>query len=387
MAAVAILLVATGVRWSFFDVTTFRGDELIYLKYARSLNDGGLAQFEQFAREYSATPALWVYPPPTRVLYVLVAALGCRLVEPCSGRGIALTSLASGIALVAVTMAMAGRMFGPAVGLLGGLLVAVSPLELQLSRRALQDGFFSLTVLLALWAFWERSRSPRRAWDVLLGCALVASFLTKESSLLIPLVLFVALLHPSWFGLAPGRSNWSTLAAVALPLPVAAVVILVLIPPPLAIAVLGAWRTGAETGAYAIAYSQGPWFRYLLDFLILSPLTAVAAIGYYFRPDPRPEDRFLGRVTLVLFLIFGVLPLKNIRYVSFLDMPVRVLAVLTLASLLRDPAVPDARRGRLVLAVVVLAAHDLWLFYAIFVRAGVYDPVTATLARAVGLIP
>jgi 4-amino-4-deoxy-L-arabinose transferase-like glycosyltransferase len=385
---VVVLLVAVGVRWAVFDVTDFRGDETFYLKYARALNLAGLAQFEQFAREYSNAPELWIFPPPTRALYIAVAALGCQLVQPCSGRSIAMVSLVTGVAIVAVTLVMAGRMFGPAIGLASGLLVAVSPLELQLSRRALQDGFFALMVLVTLWAFWERSRSSRRSWDVLLGAALLAALLTKESAIVLPVFLVGALAYPPWLGMARERSSLSTLSAVVLPVPAAVLVLLALIPLPLALRVLSGWQAGAWTNVYAVAYSQGPWFRYLLDFVLLSPLVVIAAIGYYFLPGRPGEDRFLGRLTLLLSIVLSVLPLMNVRYVSFLDVLLRILAVLTVVALFGDPVAHRLRRvGLVVVVLLLLAAHDLWLFHTIFVQAKVYDPVTASLAQALGLIP
>lgn len=386
LGATAILVAAAASRWWTFDVTQFRGDELIYIRYATRISADGLSQFRLLADEYASNPSLWVFPNPLRVLYILMTALGCWLAGVCSGATVAAVSFLSGIALVLLTIVLAWRMFGERVALLSGLLAALSPLQLALSRRAWQDGFFSLTVLLALWAFWERSRSPRKGWDILLGCALLAGLLTKESAIIFPVGFLGALLYPKISrGVTMTRS---TLAALLLPLPLAALILLTLIPDPsLLIRVYSSWLWATEAGAYAIAYSQGPWFRYLIDFLLLSPLTTLLAIGYYFKPAGEQEDPFLGRSTLILFLVFSLLALKNVRYVSFLDIPMRILAVLTLTSLFHHPAVERVRERGLVLAVLLLAAYDLSLFYAIFIGGGVYDPVTATLAKAERLIP
>jgi hypothetical protein len=151
--------------------------------------------------------------------------------------------------------------------------------------------------------------------------------------------------------------------------------------------VYGGWLSATGTGEYAIAYSQGPWFRYLIDFFLLSPFTALLAIGYFFTAGGQQVDRFLGRCTLLLFVVFSLMALKNVRYVSFLDIPMRILAVLTLGSLSHHSAIAKFGERMLIVAVVLLAAYDLYLFYTIFIHGAVYDPVTANLARAERLIP
>ena len=385
----AILVAAAAIRWWTFDVTEFRGDELFYVRYATRVSADGLSQFTPLAREYASNPSSWVFPNPLRVLYILLTALGCRLAEACSGATVAAVSLISGIALVLLTLVIAWRMFGERVALLSGLLATVSPLQLALSRRAWQDGVFSLTVLLALWAFWERGRSLGKGWDILLGCALLAALLTKESAVILLLAMLGAVLFQHWWrGSGTVPLNRSILAALLLPLPLAALILLALIPDPsLLIQVYRGWLWATGAGAYAIAYSQGPWFRYLIDFLLLSPLTTLLAVGYYFGPAVELKDRFLGHSMLILFLLFSLLALKNVRYVSFLDIPMRILAVLTLTSLSRRPAIARVGERGLVLAAFLLAAYDFSLFNVIFVGGGVYDPVTATLAKAERMIP
>lgn len=388
LIAVAIMVAGVSIRWWTFDVTEFRGDELVYIRYATRISGEGLSQFTPLAREYASDPSFWVFPHPARVLYVLLTAFTCTLAVACSGTAVAAVSFLSGIALVALTMVMARRMFDERIALLSGLLAALSPLQLALSRRAWQDGLFSLIILLALWAFWERSRSPWKGWDILLGGTLLAALLTKESAAIFVCILVGALLLQQWLGTATPPHPRSLLVALLLPLPLAALILLMLIPDPaLLFQVYGDWLWAAKTGTYNIAYAQGPWSRYLLDFLLLSPLTTVLAIGYYFGPAGEQRDRFLGHITLSLFVVFSLLALKHARYVGFLDIQMRILAVLTLTTLARHPwAARTGSRG-LAVAGLLLAAYDLFLFHTIFVSGGVYDPVTATLAQAERLIP
>ena len=386
LGAAAILLGAAAGRWWAFDVTQFRGDELTYTNYATRISTAGLTEFRLLVAEYASNPSRWSFPNPLRVLYILITALSCKLAGACSGTVVAAVSFVSGIGLVLLTLVMAWRMCGERVALLAGLLVAFSPLQLALSRRAWQDGFFSLTVLLALWAFWERSRSARKGWDLVLGCALLAALLTKESAPILVLGFLGTLLYRKFSTGVP--LTRSTLTAVLVPLPLTALILLALIQDPwLVTRVYGGWLSATDAGPYVTIYSQGPWFRYLIDFLLLSPLTTLLAIGYYFTPGRERGDPFLGRFTLILFVLFSLISLKNIRYVSFLDIPMRILAVLALTSVFHLPAVARVGERGAMVTTLLLAAYDLSMFYAIFIGGGVYDPLTATLAQAARLIP
>lgn len=388
IGSAAILVAAVAARWWFFDVSQFRADEEVYIHYATRISAAGTSQFRALAVEYASDPYLWAFPNPLRVLYILVTAVACRVAGACSGPTIAAVSFLSGIGLVLLTLIMAQRMVGDRVALLSGLLVAFSPLQLALSRRAWQDGLFSLFVLLALWAFWERSRSQRNGWDILLGGSLVAALLIKESALILLIILLAFLAGRKWLGNRDIPRARSLLVALLLPLPLAACALLLLVPDlPLLIRVYSGWQTGLRTGPYSITYSQGPWFRYVIDFFLLSPVTILLAISSYVRPGSEQEDRFLGRSTLLLFVAFSLVPLKSVRYVSFLDIPIRILAVLTLISMLRHPIGTALKGWGPVIAVLLLAAYDLSLFHSVFISGGVYDPHTAALAKAERLIP
>ncbi|HYB44064.1 MAG TPA: glycosyltransferase family 39 protein, partial [Candidatus Methylomirabilis sp.] len=361
-AAGAVVLLAIAVRLLFFNAADFAGDELHYAAYADRISARGVSEFRRLAEEYASDPERWIYPPPIRVLYMAAGAAACRIAgSPCTDRAIAAVSLASGIAMVVLALAMAWRMFSARVGILAGLLVALSPLGLQLSRRALQDEFFALPILLAVWAFWERSRSTRRGWDVLLGTALVAALLTKESAFIFPLYFYGALLFPSWLTSREFPFNRSTLAAILASLATAGLIFLALVPDVwLLLRVHNAWLSATETGEY-VPYSQGRWFRYLVDFALISPAVTVLGVGYYFSAAREKIDGYLGRFALLLFLAFSLLPLKNLRYVSFLDPPLRILAVLALVSMFRHPAAVRYARLGVAATVAVLAIYDLSL--------------------------
>ena len=89
---------------------------------------------------------------------------------------------------------------------------------------------------------------------------------------------------------------------------------------------------------YAIATGDGPWFRYLLDLLTISPVVFVLATGMILRLRPgRPAHRPLW--FLVVFVAASYVLMANVkygmnlRYASIWDLPLRALAAAQLALL------------------------------------------------------
>jgi hypothetical protein len=136
-------------------------------------------------------------------------------------------------------------------------------------------------------------------------------------------------------------------------------------------------------------YCSGPWFRYLADYLILSPLVFLLAAGFFFHrlASGARDDALSYFMLLAVFLLaaFGLFA-KNIRYVMLADMPLRLFAVMMLVELCGRffPGKADRITAALVLA---LAVSDYIAFRGIFVEGGVYDPVSFHLLRALRFIP
>jgi len=78
--------------------------------------------------------------------------------------------------------------------------------------------------------------------------------------------------------------------------------------------------------------------------------------------------------------VFGLLALKNVRYVIPVDPVARLLAASVLASLPR-------RLWLLLGAIGVIAVTELRLFFELFEMADIYDPLTESLLRALKAIP
>jgi hypothetical protein len=144
--------------------------------------------------------------------------------------------------------------------------------------------------------------------------------------------------------------------------------------------------TKAETLDFAIRTGDGPWYRYLLELLLLSPLVFVLAIGGLFtQVRQRP-----AYVYLVAFVVLGYAVMCNIRYgmnlryTSIWDFSIRALAAAQVAAL---GAQCGRWRGLVTgLVIVALCAYDLRQYYVFFVHGAIYEPVTGALLQVVKIL-
>src|SRR5262249_12465965 len=89
--------------------------------------------------------------------------------------------------------------------------------------------------------------------------------------------------------------------------------------------------------SYHLAYESGPWYSYLVDYLVLSPLFSLLFFlfcGYYLAQTDksRPITVLLG--FFVYHLVLGAFLAKNVRYAVALDTVYRLCGALMLVVLL-----------------------------------------------------
>ena len=142
----------------------------------------------------------------------------------------------------------------------------------------------------------------------------------------------------------------------------------------------------AQNLTYAIKTGDGPWYRYLVDLLILSPIVLCFAIGGVFS-QLRNNRAF---VFLVAFVGFSYLIMCNIRYgmnlryASIWEFPIRALAAAQVA------AVATRFGSRQMLAttigIVALCAYDLRQYLIFFSDGGLYELVTGGLLQVIKIL-
>jgi len=144
--------------------------------------------------------------------------------------------------------------------------------------------------------------------------------------------------------------------------------------------------TKAEKMTFAYQSGGGPWFRYIVDIMLVSPAMLLPAIGGIFalRKDNRQG------IFLLLFVVFSCAVMVNVRngmnlrYATMWDMPLRYLAAGTILQM-----AGAVRRAPVVAAVVLLAGiggielHQYWL---IFMKNDIGDPITQALMVALEIV-
>ena len=136
---------------------------------------------------------------------------------------------------------------------------------------------------------------------------------------------------------------------------------------------------------YAIATGDGPWYRYLVDLLLASPLIFLLGWAAIFRlrSDNKPALYLVTFVAATYLIMCNVRYGMNLRYTNMWDMPLRYLALGCVADISRHLRRRDAV---IVIVVLLLCAIDLRQYYIFFVEHGLYELVTAGLLRALQIL-
>ncbi|HEY5035902.1 MAG TPA: hypothetical protein VII74_02080, partial [Chthoniobacterales bacterium] len=240
--------------------------------------------------------------------------------------------------------------------------------------------------LLALWLLWENLQTPGR-WQLLAAytVSLALLVLTKENSFFVWIGLIALLATNRW--LRFGEVNREVILATLLG-PLLGVVALIFLTGGIS-TLLATYQLSVSknyTLTYAILTGDGPWHRYLVDLLLVSPVTLLLAIGAVFRLDrtQKPElflSVFLAATYLVMCNVkYGM----NLRYANMWDLPLRVLALSQILHL--ATYITRYRTTAIVAAVTALCAYELRQYVILFVQFPLYELVTEGLLRALHIL-
>jgi hypothetical protein len=138
--------------------------------------------------------------------------------------------------------------------------------------------------------------------------------------------------------------------------------------------------------AYAIMTGDGPWHRYLVDLLLVSPLIVLLAIGAAFRLDrsQKPELFLFSFIAASYLVMCNIKYGMNLRYANMWDMPLRVLAFGQIAAF----CAPLQRYRTLILgaAVACVCAVEMRQYIILCVQYPLYELVTEGLLRALHIL-
>jgi hypothetical protein len=137
---------------------------------------------------------------------------------------------------------------------------------------------------------------------------------------------------------------------------------------------------------YAIVTGDGPWHRYLVDLLLVSPVILLLALGAAFRLDrsQKPELFLLVFIAASYLVMCNIKYGMNLRYASIWDMPLRVLAFGQIAAF----CARSSRYRTLLLccSVGLVCLVELRQYIILAVQFPLYELIPPLLLRALHIL-
>ena len=363
-------------------------DENLYRSYVNGVIRGGLWNYPDIVDRYIEVQKTLTGSilPPMRFLYIFSAYAWHQIfgTEAIT----ALRDVASFFSILSLLLAtaFAWRLKGPSCALGVTALVAFAPTQVHMSQHALVDGFFAFWALFTLWMLWENLREPGNwCWlfPYLFGLSLMV--ITKENAAFVYWAIIVLIVANHWL-------KWGTvtreLLACTVIGPLLGFVILVFLA-----GGLETLRTTYELSVsknyqltYAIMTGDGPWYRYLVDLFLASPIVMLLAVGAAFRLDRTQKPELF----VSLFIVSSYLVMCNIkygmnlRYANIWDMPLRVLAFSQIVAWCGSSV--RYRNLLIVTGVAALCVFELRQYLILCVQYPLYELVTEGLLRALHIL-
>jgi len=385
-----ILVAILGIFLRVYPSAGFTGlgyDEGLYRGYVTDLINHGVTSYPDFAEHYveiqKKLPT--VILPPTRFLYIFSGYLWHRITGADALLSLHRVSCLFSILLMFAAGAFAWHLAGPVRALGVFALMSCAPTQIHMAQHALIDGFFAFWATLCLWLLWENLKRPNDPLRLsLFGASLALMVLTKENAVFAYVGLLALLATNRWLRFGT-TTRPLLLVTVAGPLVGLVTLIFLCGSAETFIATYRLVVSKASVLPYAIATGDGPWYRYLVDLLLASPLILLLAWAAIFRLrfDDKPSLYLLAFVVATYLLMCNIRYGMNLRYTNMWDMPLRYLALGCIADVTRTLR---RREFVVVIAVLVLCAIDLRQYYIFFVQHDLYELVTAGLLRALQIL-
>jgi 4-amino-4-deoxy-L-arabinose transferase-like glycosyltransferase len=363
-------------------------DEGLYAEYVNKLTTLGLSAYPFIVQDYLDRQERLQRSvlPPLRFLYIFSGyvwhvSFGTDALNAL--RGVA--SLFSILTLL-ISTAFAWRLKGKNWALAVAAFMCVAPTQIHMSQHAMVDGFFTFWALLCLWMLWENLRTAR-SWPLLIAyiLALALLVLTKENSFFVWVAIVVLIVANRW--LQFGTVTREVVAATLLG-PLFGVVILALLAGGIS-EMIHTYHASVVWNYklyYAVLTGDGPWYRYLVDLLLVSPVVLILALGSLFRLDrtEKPElymSIFIAASYLVMCNIkYGM----NLRYTNMWDMPLRFLAFSFLVTLFAP--IRRYRNALLGIVIAIICALELRQYIILAVQFPLYELISEGLLRALHIL-
>lgn len=385
LLSIAFFLIFSSLKHLHFDANA---DEGYYLKYATYVNTNGIDRFPDLFKDYIDNKDNWLFPNPLRIGFILISAVFVKIFGS-TFMSLALLSLASYLAFLIISFNFTRKYYDEKTSLFFLFLLAFSPLNMAMARRALMDSTANLFYILSIWLFLDLLNKGNNLKYAIFVIIFSFSILVKETTVLLSPIFILCML---FYKYSLKRSiNLKDLLSVTI-YPYAIVGLAYM-------SFAGRFSyivdtveiilSSPKTNQYAILYSSGPWFRYLIDFMLLSPWVCILSTGFVFycftlkRVDSRISYFLI--IFVLGFFVFNMFT-KNIRYIIMLDMPMRLFAILMIKNIV-ETKMKNYSTVIIAVIVITISMSDYVNFNDLFVQKGISDPISYHLLRARKIIP
>jgi TPR repeat len=390
--AVVLVLSALNILHTFPTLNEyyFGADEGVYYRQATIVKERGLTGLRETVDQYLGAPATQIFPSPFRLGHLLLASVAVSLKD--SIISLSYLSLACYVVLCVVSFVFASHFWPPKVAFVMGVAWCASPVARGLARRALMDSEYWLISAATLFAFLYFIELPTtRRFMLFLGLA-TAGLCVKETTIFF-LPFFVLVLLWLRFKYREPITARHFLAMLVPPILVFVIYTLILGGASWAPAMFNV-LFGAnilQPTSYHLAYESGPWYSYMVDYFVLSPLFSLLFFlfcGYYLAQSEKSRPITVLLVFFVYHLVpFAFLP-KNVRYAVDLDTVYRLCGSLMLVMLLEQYFLNPRLRKILLVGSLALMIHlDVATYYKMFITHKVYDLVSSNFLTVEKFVP
>ena len=393
------VLVLLFILLSFFSIFTHipkescfakNADEGYYLKYSKQLFEGGLGVYPKILEGHVVDKNNWIWPSPLRAGYFLISSSWFYVFSP-SFVSLAYLSLFSFFLFLLLSYYFSRKYFDPSISMLYTLLLAFSPLNMAMAKRALTDATGNLFAALSIWLFFEFLLKKRKinfiAWLVCFSYAILA----REQTFLLVFGFGIIFLIYKYCYKEDISLEYLIYMAFVPPVIVSAAWLMLCHDPGNILWMLKLTRYLPSVNNYSVLFCRGPWFRYIVDYILVSPLVSVCALSFvvYAFFERSILKNFKIVYFLALFLIYFLLLSsfdynKNIRYAINLDMFLRFFLVFFVSDIFKK-----YKNGVTIIfwIIVVFCVMDYGNFIYLFCEKNIYDPISFHLLTARRFIP
>ncbi len=365
-------------------------DEGHYLAYSKYLSENGIKSYPKLFEEHVKNKENWIWPSPLRVGYFLLSSFWFKIFGP-GFRSLANLSFICYILFLLFSLYFSNRYFGKGVSSLFVLLLAFSPLTMAMAKRALSDSMGNMFIALSIWLFLSFLTDKKIFNFILFLLFYVFSVLIREQSILLilffsicfliykyiykadipkiyfPAIIFVPIFSIGliWLISSQSFSNLVTMIKLTCYLP--------------------------TVNQYSILFCRGPWFRYIIDYLLISPFVTILALSFVIYSLTNREifkDYKISYFLILFFILYLLLSSfdynKNIRYAIALDMIMRLFAVFMLKEIFKKSRFMT---DFVFVTILFLCFFDYLSFMDLFCQKNIYDPISFVLLKVRQFIP